>query len=55
MTSGEFDKRETEDIAADPVPVFRPGVYVIGDAPFAEETTVGAFAMGNTNTGLYLA
>jgi len=42
-------------MAAEPVPVFRPGTYDIGDAPLAEESTVGAFATGNTNTGLYLA
>lgn len=53
MTSGELNTRSKEDIAADPVPVFRPGVYDIDDASLGEDA-VGAFATGNTNNGLYL-
>jgi hypothetical protein len=54
MTSGGLNTRSKEDIAADPVPVFRPGVYDIDDASLAEDDA-GAFATGNTNNGLYLA
>jgi hypothetical protein len=52
MTSGGLNTRSKEDIAADPVPVFRPGVYDIDDASLAEDDA-GAFATGNTNNGLY--
>ena len=55
MVSGELNARLTEDIAADPVPVFRPGVYEIDDVSLAGESAAGAFATGNTNNGLYLA